>query len=192
MKLNFIGILTFMLMAGTTSAQHVNIGIKGGLNGYNVNYNNNTTFDSKVGLHLGLLGHVHLAGDLALQPEIYYSQQGANSSNGSTKTNLDYINIPVLFQYMFDNGFRIQAGPQLGVLLSANNVTNNAKTDVKNNYGTLDLGLSIGASYIHPPSGFGVDARYNHGMNDITENSSVKVTNRGFQFGVFYLFGHRS
>lgn len=74
MKSYFIGILTFMFMSVTTSAQHVNIGIKGGLNVNNMNYDNNTSFDSKVGLHLGILGHVHLAKDLALQPEIFYSQ----------------------------------------------------------------------------------------------------------------------
>ena len=55
----------------------------------------------------------------------------------------------------------------------------------------VDFGLGIGASYVHPPTGFGVDGRYNLGLTDISEGNG-DAFNRGFQFGVFYLFKHKS
>ena len=182
------------LLVGTASAQNVNIGIKAGANFYNVNNDNGAESDIKTGLHAGLIGHIHLAPQLALQPEIVYSSQGAKSSvaNINRKLNLDYINVPVLLQYMFDNGFRLQAGPQVGFLVNAKSEVNGVKTDVKESLKTVDFGVGAGVGYVHPPSGFGVDARYNLGLSNINENSTVKSTNRGFQLGVFYLFNHKN
>lgn len=190
MKFFLISIITIMvLVAGSATAQHTNIGIKGGLNSFNIQTDNGSSYDSKMGLNVGLFGHIHLDDQYALQPELVYSMQGATS--GNTDIKLDYINVPLLLQYMFDNGFRIQAGPQLGLLLNAK-AEDNSSVDIKDDFKSIDLGLSFGASYVHPPTGFGVDARYNLGLSDISENSNVKSTNRGIQIGVFYLFGHRN
>ena len=93
---------------------------------------------------------------------------------------------------MFDNGFRLQAGPQAGFLISAETKNNGTSTDHKDDLKPIDLALSIGASYIYPPTGVGVDARYNMGLSNINENSSVNSTNRGFQVGIFYIFGHKT
>lgn len=182
-----------MLMTSTVNAQHVNIGIKGGLNLYNINNDNNAEFDTKAGFHLGLLGHIHMSKQFALQPELVYSAQGAKlTSDGvETRVKLDYINVPVMFQYMFDNGFRLQAGPQLGFLINAKSETNNISIDIKDNLNTIDFALGAGVGYINPVSGFGVDARYNLGLSNINNNSTVKSTNRGFQLGVFYQFKHK-
>lgn len=189
MKFYLISIIAIMVLtAGTATAQHANIGVKGGLNSYNINTDNSSDFDSKTGLYIGLLGHIHLNDQYAFQPELNYSMQGAKS--GNTDIKLDYINVPLLVQYMFDNGFRIQAGPQLGLLVNAK-AENGSSTDIKDDFKSIDLGLSVGASYVHPPTGFGIDARYNHGFSDISENSSFKSTNQGIQVGLFYLFGHR-
>lgn len=189
MKFYLISIISIMVLAaGTATAQHTNIGVKGGLNSFNIETDNSSGFDSRIGLHVGLLGHIHLDNQYAFQPELVYSMQGAKS--GNTDIKLDYINVPLLVQYMFDNGFRIQAGPQLGLLLSAK-AENNSSVDIKDDFKSIDLGLSVGASYVHTPTGFGIDARYNLGLSDISEDSNVKSTNRGLQIGVFYLFGHR-
>lgn len=189
MKFYLITIITMLFMAvGTVSAQNINIGTKIGLNSYTINNDNNSDFDSRIGIHAGLLGHIHLNDDFALQPEIVYSMQGAKSGNSELK--LDYINVPVLVQYMFDNGFRLQAGPQLGLLINAKSENNNSSNDLKDEFKSVDATLSFGVGYVHPPTSFGIDARYNLGVNDISENSNVESTNRGFQIGIFYLFNH--
>lgn len=185
--------LAATMIAGTANAQKVNLGIKGGLNVYNVNNDNDVEYDSKTGFHAGLIGHIHVAPQFAIQPEVVYSSQGAKftASNTESKLKLGYINVPVMFQYMFDNGFRLQAGPQVGFLINAETETNGASTDIKNNLKTVDFGLGAGVGYVHTPSGFGVDARYNLGLSNINESDAVKSTNRGFQVGVFYLFKHK-
>jgi len=105
---------------------------------------------------------------------------------------LDYINVPFLLQYMFDNGFRLQAGPQVGFLVSAKSKNNNDIINIKDNYKPIDFGVSIGASYVVPSTGFGIDARYNLGLSNINKESSVNSTNRGLQLGIFYIFGYNS
>lgn len=194
MKLHLILVTAALLFAGTASAQHLNVGIKGGLNLSTIHQDNNAEISSRAGYHLGLLSHIHLANQFAMQPELVFSSQGAkyNLSGETAIHKLNYLNVPVMFQYMFDNGFRLQAGPQVGFLLNANANLNNTSADVINSYKRVDFGLGLGASYVNPATGFGVDARYNLGLRDISENSAVRATNRGFQFGVFYLFGHRS
>jgi len=182
------GLITSILITCVVSAQHgnslaghVNLGIKGGINMYNVYNDNNTKYDQLTGYHFGLLGHIHLNSQWAIQPELVYSAQGAKS--GDTKYKLDYINVPVLLQYMFDNGFRLQAGPQLGFLVSADN---------KDDLDPIDFGVGIGVSYVVPSTGFGIDARYNLGLSNINKDDVVKSTNRGLQLGVFYIFGHNT
>jgi hypothetical protein len=171
----------FLLIIGTAGAQHINIGIKGGLNAYTLTSGSVFDNDLKIGMHLGLIGHIHLANPIALQPEIVFSMQGSGN------TNLNYINVPFMFQYMYDNGFRIQAGPQVGVLVSAKS----GDTKVMDDYQSLDLALGIGVSYVNPATNFGVDVRYNHGLTNVLANNDSKLFNRGFQVGVFYLFNHR-
>lgn len=200
MKFLFL-LLTAILITGAASAQninspkgHLNFGIKGGANFYNINNENNVTYDSKIGFNIGMLGHIHVAKHFALQPEIQYSTQGAKytDDNGNNTYKLNYVNVPVLLQYMWDNGFRLQAGPQVGILVSAKAENNGITGDIKNSFKPLDLAVSFGASYIHPSTGVGIDARYNLGLSNINEDSDLKSTNRGFQLSLFYIFGHRS
>ena len=102
-------ILSFIIL-GTLQAQHINskhinLGIKGGLNGYTVTGNNNADYTPRIGFNLGLLAHIHSTSKFALQPEVVYSVQGTKYKSGGTEVDLqlNYVNIPFLFQYMFDN-----------------------------------------------------------------------------------------
>jgi len=179
-----IGLITAIMITGVVNAQHgnspsghVNLGVKGGVNFYKIHDDNNTVYDQITGYNLGLMGHIHINSQWAIQPELVYSAQGAKGYN------LGYINIPVLVQYMFDNGFRIQAGPQVGFLVSSDN---------ENDYNATDFAISAGVSYVVPATGFGIDLRYNHGLSDINNSNDVKSTNRGIQLGLFYIFGHNT
>lgn len=184
--------LAAVMFTATATAQHVNLGIKGGVNVFNLEDDNDFDYNSRTNFHAGLLGHIHLGPQFGLQPEVVYSGQGSEYKTGGVDSDLKlgYINVPVLFQYMFDNGFRLQAGPQVGFLVNAKTEVGNTETDVKDQFNTVDFSVTAGASYVHVPSGFGVDARYNLGLTDITESNSNDIKNRGFQVGVFYLFKH--
>ena len=193
MKLYLNVAIAAILMTATAEAQNVNVGVKGGLNIYNINNSNGQKYDNLLGFNLGLVGHIHLAKQLALQPELVYSAQGAKFTTAGveTKIQLGYINVPLMLQYMFDNGFRLQAGPQVGFLVNAKSKTPNLTIDIKDRFKKVDVGLGAGIGYVNPSTNFGIDARYNLGLSNINDNSSVKSTNRGFQVGVFYLFKHK-
>jgi Outer membrane protein beta-barrel domain len=70
-----------------------------------------------------------------------YAVQGAtqNTDGGEVIRRLNYVTMPVLLHYMFDNGFRLQTGPQLGLLASAKLKSENTITNIKNDYTTGDF-----------------------------------------------------
>lgn len=190
----YVGLATAVfLVAGTASAQFANFGVKGGFNFYNIKNDNNVKFDGRPGFHVGMLLHFHVAQHFAVQPELLYSVQGAkfNSGNGDVNLKLEYANVPIMFQYMFDNGLRLEAGPQVGFLTNAKTELNGDDADVKSNYKNIDFAIGAGVGYINLSTGFGFDARYNYGLSNIKENGSDNSYNRGFQLGLLYQFQHK-
>jgi hypothetical protein len=171
------------------NAQHPHWGIKGGVNVANIDIQHGTNPDYKAGMHFGGLAHIHLSPQFALQPELMYSNQGAQRTVGNTeyKTKLHYVNVPVLLQFMTGSGFRLQTGPQVGVLLSAKSKMNDTEIDVDDSYKTPDFSWAFGASYV-TMKGLGFDARYNPGISNINDAPGNKYKNRVFQFGLFYQF----
>lgn len=176
-----------LLLIKVASAQHVEYGLKGGVNFANIKDDAaDSKADSKTGFHLGGLAHIHLTRSFAIQPEIVYSTQGAEYNGG--KLRLNYINVPVLAQYMFGDGFRLQTGPQLGILTTSNFKSGNSETDV-DGFSNADFSWAFGASYLSH-SGLGVDARYNLGLTDVTKSNTNDFKNRVWQLGLFYQFHH--
>lgn len=187
-------LLVLVLSICTISfAQHAQFGIKGGLNAARLEVENvdEDDIESRLGFHLGAFAHIHINRNFAIQPEVVYSQQGMIQELGSKEFEwkLNYVNIPVMFQYMFNGGFRIQAGPQLGVLASAEieDQDSGADTDLEDVIKNVDISFPVGIGYMSP-SGFGLDARYNIGLSDINENGPNDIRNRVFQVGIFYQF----
>lgn len=181
------GIITLVSLAAT--AQSTNFGLKAGVNVSDIKVSNGSDFDSKAGFHAGALAHIHVSTHFAVQPEVVFSMQGGK--NGSLTSRQNYINVPVLAQYMFNNGFRLQTGPQLGLLLSAKNKVGDVEVDVKDDMRTADFGWTVGASYVIPDNGLGFDARYNFGLTNTLQVSSPEARNMVFQAGIFYLFHGR-
>lgn len=180
---------TFLALVSVKAQVH--FGLKGGMNASSLNFTPaNSDLETKIGFNAGILAHIHTSNpQWAVQPELYYSLEGAKSkSNNDAKLNLGYLNLPVLLQYMFDNGFRIEAGPQLGFLISAKSKLNSTSVDVKDNYKTASFSVPVGVGYL-TSSGLGFDARYNFGISDINNSSNdTKIHSNVFQFGIFYQF----
>ena len=181
-----IRLLALALTASTALfAQSPKFGLKAGLNMATVT---NSGGDLKAGFNGGALAHIHITPAFSLQPEVVYSNQGTKYSSDS-KLILNYVNIPLLLQYNFDNGFRLQGGPQLGIMTEAKQKLGSVEADVSDNYNTLDFSIPLGVSYLSY-SGLGVDARYNLGITNVVKNSSTNYRNSVLQFGLFYLLDH--
>lgn len=184
-------ILIVALIATVTSVSaqgRPQFGLKGGLNIAELKVEGVNDLKSRTSFHLGFLAHIHISEYIAIQPEVMFSGQGMRDKVANTDVdyNLNYINIPFLFQYMTGNGLRLQTGPQLGFLTSAkiNDIDN------KNNFKSVDLSWTFGAGYL-TRAGLGFDARYNLGLTDINDNGTNDIKNRVFQVGIFFMMRGR-
>src|SRR5690348_5230502 len=116
MKKISLFVLGIAITALSFAQSPAKFGLKAGVNIATLRQDN-VSYDSRIGLHVGGLAHIHLSPQWALQPEVLYSQEGAKLND--VKLKLDYINIPLMLQYMFNNGFRIEAGLQLGLMVNS-------------------------------------------------------------------------
>lgn len=175
----------FTFIVSSLTAQKTSFGLKAGYNSSSVKVKDGIDYDSKSGFHAGGLAHIHIDKHFAVQPELVFSLQGGERTN--TTLRLNYLNIPVAFQYMAGEGFRLQTGPQLGFQLSAESKFGDGEVDVDDVYSTIDFSWLFGAGYIFP-SGLGIDARFNLGISNISDESDFEARNRVFQLGLFYQF----
>lgn len=183
MKKFTLSLLAIFAMSTTAFAQtpDIKIGAKAGLNISNISGADNVK--SKTGFHVGALAEIFINEQFAVQPEVLYSSQGAKGkgSNGP-KINLDYINVPIMAKYYVMDGLSVQAGPQIGFNVKAEE----GSFDVKDEVNTVDFGLNFGAGY-ELPMGIFVDARYNLGLTKVyKEGKSLK--NGVFQISLGYKF----
>lgn len=182
----YLIVFTLLLsLTGFAQRRNVELGIKGGINFSN--YNDNIgSIGSRTGFHIGGLAHIHTRNRrLAIQPELVFSTQGAKFNNGTDK--VDYINVPILLQYLGRGGLRLETGPQVGALVSAKFKDNEGvEYSIKNRFNQSDFGWAFGIGFISS-SGLGLDARYNLGLSDISKGRG-DVNNRVWQFGLFYQF----
>lgn len=163
-------------------AQELNLGVKVGANFANINDAKNVDLSNKTGLTAGVFLGLKYE-KFAIQPELLYSQQGGDSDFGGF--DLDYINIPVMFKYyIIGNFLNIQAGPQFGFVVnddfpSANDVGGQIDSN------DFDFAAAVGAG-LNLPFGLSVDARYNFGLTDISDQTGGK--NGVFSIAVGYSF----
>jgi hypothetical protein len=183
-KAIFIASLFLLFIA---KAQQAHFGLKGGVNISQLHFTDNQiSSDSKVGLNLCVLAHIHASKTWALQPELLYSLEGAQKvGSAGINYNLNYLNVPVLLQYMFDNGFRLEGGPQIGFLLNAKTKAGDVTVD-NNGFKSTAFSIPIGLGYI-ASSGPGLDTRYVFGLSNINDSENAPIIQSNvFQLGLFY------
>lgn len=194
MKKIILVVSAVVLSCAAMAQSHIKLGLKGGLNLASLKIDEDEPKDARLGMNAGVLAHIHLTPGLSLQPELVYSGQGMEDRiTGSTNVwKMDYINIPLQLQYNFNNGFRLQTGPQLGFLVKAD-IENQDGThlNVTKDFKKTDVSWTLGGGYLSN-SGFGLDARYNYGLTNINEYDSFNpISHRVFQIGVFYMFDNQ-
>lgn len=203
-----------MLCAGAMAqTQKVKLGVKAGLNISNLTLDETELNSSdKTGFTAGLMAEIPLAKNFSVQPELLYSQQGIKLSysdpqiqNSHYKSTiaLNYINIPIMVKYYVVKGLSLQAGPQVGILLKANNkyqdnflgYDNHENMDLKDYSNGVDASVNFGLGYQFKDR-FYADVRYNMSYSDIfkdvTANTNYNINsdmkNRIFQITVGYFF----
>jgi hypothetical protein len=133
---------------------------------------------SKVDFYIGFQANIRFAKFYALQPELYYTRQGAKfeSENPGVETktvDLSYVGAAVVNKFYFDK-FNIHFGPTLELLTDSKNIPSPIG---------VDLGILLGAGY-DITKNIGVEARIKKGFVHVY-NDHTNVT---FQTGVYYTF----
>jgi hypothetical protein len=198
-------LFTIGITLATLSRAQVTFGVKAGANLSGVQGKDAPGTSAMVGFHAGLQAGIPLKaqlpnGDLSLQPELFYSTEGAKvptESQGdgdqifetTAKAHLNYIDLPILLQYRHPSGFLIQSGPQLGYLLSAKLKADGASTDIKDEFKKTNLSWVLGVGYAIHEGKIGFNLRYNFGFTKLAKpvdgQPSGKAFGRVLQAGVF-------
>lgn len=180
-------LLAFGLNSISTQAQTLHYGIKAGYNAANIGGDVN---DAKTlsAFHVGFLAEIELTDKFSIQPEVLYSAQGAKYNSGR-KSNIDYINVPILAKYYFIDELAVEAGPQIGFLTKSEDKWNGETVDYKDETKSLDLSLPVGLSYRFPINVF-IAARYVFGLSNFNDldNSNYKMNHQVFQASLGYRF----
>ena len=145
------------------------------------------SYNNRSGYHVGVYGSFRYK-KLAVQPEIIYSRQGQNFTTqyfSNAKTDLKYINIPIIFKYYIAGGLNLQAGPQFGFLAGAKGdliYVDNTGT-LGQTYHNQDLKSYLKSSDLSIGFGAGLDIkkvsltlRYNLGISDDNKYSGSNST----------------
>ncbi|KFF17416.1 porin family protein [Chryseobacterium sp. JM1] len=196
--------LAFAQQTPKSSSNPVTFGVKGGMNVSSLSKDEGLDDQkSKIGFNAGVFANIPVAESFSIQPEVLYSQYGSKAdytvlgNKYSSSTKLDYIAVPVMFQYNLIPNLFVEAGPEFGFMVSAKNkiknesngnstTSDNYKDDLK----TFNFGIGLGAGYYFTDN-FGITARYVAGLTDVAKNrpnGSDAVRNNTFQVGLAYKF----
>lgn len=175
----------------TKRDEGVKIGIKGGSNISNF-YGDIKENAIRTSIHAGLVSEFVVSNKFSIQPEILFSGQGYTDtgSNGYSRYKFDYINLPIMAKFfLIDENLTLEAGPQVGFLVSAKNKTNTTNYSVQDQ-NTVDFSLSAGLGYELKNHIF-FQGRYNLGVTNVNKTSAASAqsySNSVIQLSVGYFF----
>lgn len=187
MKRN-LTLAVFLLGVCTAYAQGLSGGLKFGLNVANQRMSIGSLSVSTKALtsfHLGGYLNVSVTQKLSVQPELLYSVVGTKTDDFDSK--FGYLSLPIMVKYNVAPVFNIHAGPQIGMLVTAELDGDDVKDFIKN----TDFGLGLGAG-VDLPMGLNFSARYVVGLSDVYdgERAGTEIINNVLQISLGYrLFG---
>ena len=166
-------------------------GVKGGVNLSNFNRGDVGTQNMRIGFNVGLFTELAVGESFSIQPEILLSTKGNRATygqsggvadivgvEGDVKSNLTYIDIPVLAKVTISEVLNIHVGPYasylIGASISGDGDLGGGVTELnRDNFKTWDYGLA---------AGLGVDldavtigARYNLGLVNVAKTTAADV-----------------
>ena len=186
-----------ILITVNSTAQKINFGIKAGLNVSMLTGNANEIMSSNNGFFAGTLLEFKILGKIAIQPELLFSAQGAKFESKNltfaTTRKMNYLILPIMFKYYPKAGLFIEAGPQAGFLISANQDVENRITNVttsenlKEATKDFDMSANVGIGYDLFDKVV-VQVRYCIGLTNTSTIENTDMKNGVFQLSVGYKF----
>lgn len=183
---------TIALTAATATQASAQLTLRGGVNLTTFVGGDAEDVESRKGLNLGAAIPLFHFGPVAIVPEIYYAQKGAEQPATGGVLNpfefrLDYIEVPVLARLNFGSGSLrpyLQAGPsfawQLDCSISLDAVgtgNDDCGQSLNDELKDYDQGIVFGGGIDFGLAGIGalnLDARFERGLARITDNADLK------------------
>ncbi|WP_372754564.1 porin family protein [Mariniflexile sp.] len=189
------------------NAQEVKFGAKAGLNFASIGGDDVGDQDGRTAFHVGGIAEIVFSDKFSFQPELLYSSQGSKETyedsfeKGEYVLKLEYINIPLMAKFYVAEGFSIEAGPQIGLLLSSKYeyeyfdkedsfYNESGEEDAKDYTSGIDFGINAGVGY-KLASGLNFGARYNLGLSniwDFEDSDDFKQHNNVIQIYIGFMF----
>lgn len=211
MKTNFILLLFFFTPVSLFAQSNFNIGVRAGLNYANseviqspeVLLNNEYLF----GFHFGVLTKAKLSDKVYVAPEFLFNKKGFSTQNGEESYNINYLNIPIMFELHPISKLALQIGPEIGYTLYASSNINGERDynmldvwDYALGVNRFDFALGGGVNYLLNDK-IAIGVRYFHGLSSLFEIDNIPLTdeqgnitsevdfkqqNRTYQFSLSY------
>ena len=195
-KLIFLSLLSVMAFTGFAQTH---FGVRGGVNFASINGDDTDNLSARTAIFFGAYGEFGIDDVFAIQPEILFSQQGAEYEDSEEdgifydgRFKLDYLNIPVMVKIYIADGFFLEAGPQIGFLLSAKDEFDtpiSGEEDIKDFIKSTDFSGNVGLGYLMD-MGLNFNARYNIGLSSLDDFEGVEenLKNGVLSIGVGFRF----
>jgi len=160
-------------MGAVTSFYFINVngqttlGVKGGVSIADVSDNG---YKPRVTAHGGIYVNKMFNKYFAIQPEVLFSGEGQRYiyNNVEHTWALNYIQIPLVLQVYPIKELYVEAGPQVGLLVSARDkITGSGhEPDMKANFATAEFSIATGIGF-KVVDRVTIYGRYNFGLTDI-------------------------
>jgi hypothetical protein len=124
-------------------------------------------YSDKWGVHIGMNTEIVLSDKFCVAPAVVLSTKGTTDAHDKEiGLSLNYLEVPVLFQYQVLKGFSLAAGPYGGYLIGAKTHDHNIDKKITKDTQRFDSGLYFKGIY-RMSNGFGFHAYYSKGFIDV-------------------------
>lgn len=130
-----------------------------------------------VGAQVALGMSWKLSNNFAVVPELNLGMQGTKWDNLPQTYRLWYLNLPVVARYHFgQSGFFAETGPQIGVLLDAQQKLEDSddKVDISESFSNTSVNWNFGLGYTLG-NNLTINARVAPGLSDIDKDPNYKT-----------------
>jgi len=187
---------TFSVAAVPANAQAGRFGINAGVNFANINGKDAEGTKLKTGFQAGVTYDIGLSDEFVLQPGVSYVQNGTKLDAFNSKLHLNYIQVPVTFQYqpaLGTGNLLLGVGPYVGFgvgkvkgslfddKVSSKSDWDDAGLKKVDAGGKLLVGYQLGM-------GLSFNLNANLGMARLAKNKDDKIHNTSFGITLGYKF----
>lgn len=177
----------------------VRFGIRAGINLSHMDFSRgNISEDEPIhtnwqaGIAGGFILIVPLTGNLFIQPEYLFSQQGGELRDMDMKYTINYLSLPVFLRWAVNRRVSLFAGPQFDLVIDSDKEVGNVVSSLEHEIEHRSIGVTTGAEF-RLASAFLIGGKYLYGINniDVSNSSRILEFKHGmFQISLVYIINH--